>query len=368
MGMHKRLNWMLIVELLGKIGVFFILIKILLTYVIPIMFIFFNSKYKLNTYQFLLVQATPMLSMYQEDDEEDINWFWIITKNLTGVDFFDYKTLLISSIPIMGEVEQQIIAIKESGPVVVIPRAEVTSDEDEEENQEEEAINKPSEEKEETTINIVNEPKSSPPKKRKLDPKKPLILIYHTHTTESYNPDGRGQNFTTDSNFNLIKVGEELKRELEEKYGISTIHDTTFHDIPKREGAYLKSRPTVQKYLKKYDSFKIIIDLHRDANVGKNKSTAIIGNERYGRVMFVVDTLNKNHTRNNVLASKINDKFNYLYPGFSRGIIYKQSKNHYNQDLSSKIVLIEVGSNENSLEEALNSAKVIARVLAESID
>lgn len=367
MGMHKRLNWTLILEYLGKIGVFLILLKFLLSYVLPIMLIFFNSKYKLNTYQFLLIQATPMLSMYQEDDEEDINWFSVITKNLTGIDFYDYKTLLISSIPMMGEVEQQILAIKESGPIVVIPRTEVAL-EDEEEIQDEEAINNSSQEKEETAINIIEEAKSNPPQKRKLDPKKPLILIYHTHTTESYNPDGKGQNFTTDSNLNLIRVGAEIKKELEEKYGISTIHDTTFHDIPKREGAYLKSRPTVQKYLKKYDSFKIIIDLHRDANVGKNKSTAIIGNERYGRVMFVVDTLNRNHTRNNVLATKINDKFNYLYPGFSRGIMYKQSKSHYNQDLSSKIVLIEVGSNENSLEEAINSAKVIARVLAECID
>ncbi|MCX7903769.1 MAG: stage II sporulation protein P [Caloramator sp.] len=366
--MHKRLNWISILESLGKIGVFLVVIKTLLSHILPIMLIFFNSKYKINTYQFLLVQATPMLSIYQEEDEEDINWFSIITKNLTGIDFLDYKTLLISGIPIMGEVEQQILAIKENGPVIVIPRSETTLEKDEEEIQGEEIINNSSQQKEETTINIVEEAKSDPPKKRKLDPKKPLILIYHTHTTESFNPDGRGENFTTDSNLNLIKVGQELKRELEEKYGVSTIHDTTFHDIPKREGAYLKSRPTVQRYLKKYDSFKIIIDLHRDANVGKNKATAIIGNERYGRVMFVVDTLNKNHTRNNILASKINDKFNYLYPGFSRGIMYKQSKSHYNQDLSSKIVLIEVGSNENSIEEALNSVKIIARVLAECIE
>ncbi|WDU84174.1 stage II sporulation protein P [Caloramator sp. Dgby_cultured_2] len=151
--------------------------------------------------------------MYQEDDEEDINWFSVITKNLTGIDFYDYKTLLISSIPMMGEVEQQILAIKESGPIVVIPRTEVAL-EDEEEIQDEEAINNSSQEKEETAINIIEEAKSNPPQKRKLDPKKPLILIYHTHTTESYNPDGKGQNFTTDSNLNLIRVGAEIKRNL----------------------------------------------------------------------------------------------------------------------------------------------------------
>ncbi|WP_159945808.1 stage II sporulation protein P [Caloramator fervidus] len=353
--MHKRLDWKLILEVLAKLVLFFAFFRIIIPYIFPIGFIIFNSKYKTNSYEFLLSQSIPIISCCIEDDEEDINLISIVLKSFIGIDISDYRSILNVSIPVMGQIEEQILAIKEDGPVVIIPRVAQNTEDKENASSASEGLN-------------IKERKENPPKKRNLDPTKPLILIYHTHTTEAYNPDGKGSNFTVDPNYNMIRVGEELKKELEEKYGISVIHDTTFHDVPKREGAYLKSRPTVQRYLKKYNSFKIIVDLHRDANVSRNKSTAVIGSERYARIMFVVDTLHKNYTKNNVLVSKINDKFNYLYPGFSRGIMYKKSKIHYNQDLASNIILIEVGSNENSLEEALNSAKIIARVLAECIE
>lgn len=368
MGMHKRLNWQDSFANLIKIIIAIWIFKELLSYLFPVLLLSYGDKYKKNLYIYLINNSSNIFSSYEQDDDEKINSTSVLIRQITGIDINDPKSLLSLEVPLINQIDKQILLAREDGPVIVIPKIQ-----EEDETTDEEEI-KPKDSDTETSnnekesITVIKEKEKSEPKKRKLDARKPLVLIYHTHTTESYNPDGKGENFTTDSKNNMIRIGEELKKELEDKYGIATLHDTTYHDIPKREGAYNKSRPTVQKYLKKYNTFQIIIDLHRDANVTRNKSTAIIRDKSYARVMFVVDTLNKNHTKNNITASKINDNLNLLYPNFSRGIMYKQSKIHYNQDLSSKIVLIEVGSNENSLEEAINTAQILARAIAESID
>ncbi|WP_057978291.1 stage II sporulation protein P [Caloramator mitchellensis] len=370
--MHKRLDWNLILENIIKFIIALWAFKTMLSLMFPVILLSLGEQYKKNLYTFLINNSTNIFTYYDvEEDSEKINTSSIIIKYLTGIDIYDLKSVIALEIPLINQIDKQILLAKEEGPVIVVPRVEEDLDDEEkiEQNEEEQDKQQQTENTNQNEdIKVIDEKNLSSPKKKKLDPRKPLVLIYHTHTTETYNKDGNVKNFTTDSKYNLIRVGDELKKELEEKYGIATIHDTTYHDVPKREGAYSKSRPTVQKYLKKYNTFQIIIDLHRDASVSRSKTTAIIKDKSYARVMFVVDTLNKNHTKNNITTSKINDTLNLLYPGFSRGIMYKQSKLHYNQDLSSKIILIEVGSTENSLEEAINTAQILARAIAQNIN
>jgi stage II sporulation protein P len=198
---------------------------------------------------------------------------------------------------------------------------------------------------------------------------KPLVLIYHTHTTEGFNPDrlkGSEHNFSNDLNFSVSKVGEELEKELENKYGIAVVHDTTIYDIPNRDHGYSKSRQPVQKLIQKYPSLKLVIDLHRDSATDKNydRFTAVINNQRYARVMFVIGT-HKNNSKNKKTVSELEGIFNKFYPGFLRTTTY--SKNQYNQDLSPGSVLMEVGSNYNSLEEAIRTSKLIAKVISEDL-
>lgn len=375
-------------EIIGKIIFFIVGLYVLIKIFIPIIYPAslasgLNDKYEV--YKRILDKSNSYIETimdYNDFEEDKKELLSIIFKYLTDIDISDPRTYLTSQIPVLQLIDITSLISKESGPVVVVPNVaqqdvENESDSDNENEQNNNStnnsVNNSSKDDKTQQNNNSDSPLKvdvgsiKPIKKMKLDPKKPLVLIYHTHTTENYNPQNRtNEDYTTDPNKGVCRLGEVLKNELQNVYGIATIHDTTVHDLPKREGAYTKSRPTVQKYVKQYSSIKIIIDLHRDGNVNTNKTTAIINNERYARVMFVVGTNNKNHSKSELMAKKVNDVFESLYPNFSRGLMFK--KGIYNQDVSSKIILLEVGSDGNSLEEALRSAKVIGRVIAQCVN
>lgn len=200
---------------------------------------------------------------------------------------------------------------------------------------------------------------------------KPEVLIYHTHTCESYKPYG---NNNVDKNKNITQVGEELKKELE-KYGITTIHDTTIHDIETYNESYARSRVTLDKYLKEYKDFKLIIDMHRDSIENKNTVTTTINGEKVARFSFVMTKKNPHADKNIQVSEKIREIANKLYPGneatnsFNKGTFYyNYGKQFYNQDASNNAVLIEVGSHINTIDEAKGSAKYLARIMAEYIN
>ena len=96
------------------------------------------------------------------------------------------------------------------------------------------------------------------------------IIIYHTHTCESYTPTENSQytatgNFrTTDLNFSVARVGTELTNYLAGK-GYSVIHDTTYHDYPAYTGSYARSLSTVENLLGTYKNVDMVLDIHRDA-------------------------------------------------------------------------------------------------------
>jgi stage II sporulation protein P len=98
----------------------------------------------------------------------------------------------------------------------------------------------------------------------------PLVLIYHTHATESFERydsayyDTRNTWRSTDNNNNMVAVGAAMAHALE-KEGIGVIHDTTQHDYPSYNGSYERSAKTIQNYLQQFPSIKIVLDLHRDA-------------------------------------------------------------------------------------------------------
>lgn len=372
-------------EILVKIVFFiiglFMMLRIVLPIIYPVSVATDTKIQELVFFEQVINKSNAAIESTQDtvEDEEKKDLFSIVFKYISGVDLSNPKSLIASQVPILGLLDMVLIAENGDGPgpIVVVPTDEIEKNKEQTENtpesDEEEHEDTPAEPGEKTpekqpsgTEKIVKPGTTKPVAIKKLDPSKPLILIYHTHTTENYNPSGKAEeNFTKDFNLGVCKVGEALEKELESKYGIATIHDTTVHDVPKRAGAYEKSRPTVQNYLKKYPSLQIVIDLHRDADLGNN-GTAIINKERYARVAFILATGHKNYDKNAKLAQKLKDTFDVEYPGFARGVIYK-SKMRYNQDLSAKIALIEVGSNNNSLQEAVNTSKLLAKVLAKNI-
>lgn len=200
------------------------------------------------------------------------------------------------------------------------------------------------------------------------------ILIFHTHTCESYTPSEQYQyeqtgNFrTTDLNYSVARVGDELANCLN-TYGFNVTHDKTYHDYPAYSGSYTRSATTVQNLLKNNTS-DIIIDLHRDAIGSKSDydPSVKIGDDVAAQLMFVMGTnggglYHPNWQSNLKFAIELQEKANEMYPGLFKPIIVRNSR--YNQHLGSAACIIEVGATGNTLEQCLTSMKYLAKVMAE---
>ena len=208
-----------------------------------------------------------------------------------------------------------------------------------------------------------------------LECNSPEVLIVHTHTTESFTDNEQAKytatssDRSTDETKNMIAVGNILADVLTQR-GISVIHDTTVHDYPSYNGAYNRSKATVLSNLEKYPSIKLVLDLHRDGIVRsdgtKVKVSCEINGEKTAQCMFVVGTnvslTHDNWQENMKLACKLQNKANELYPNLMRPINVREER--FNQQLSTGAIIIEVGSNGNTLNEAKNGAKYIGNVIA----
>ncbi|ATD56196.1 stage II sporulation protein P [Clostridium chauvoei] len=204
-----------------------------------------------------------------------------------------------------------------------------------------------------------------PTLKKALDNSKPEVLIYHTHTMEYYAEAGKE---TTDSNFNVVGVGDILAKELEEGYGISVIHDKTNHSLEYND-SYLRSEETLKSYLNKYGDFKLVIDLHRDSLDPGKRVTGELNGQELAKFMFVRTENSPRYAANEALTDKLYGISTSLYPEITRKIMtYEIGKNAFNQGLSDNSILIEVGFNTNTAQEAKLTAKYIARVLAEHLN
>lgn len=361
----ERLEW--VFKIIFCAAGFIILLKMFLIIIKPV-----SLAYDLNSsnefYESIINKSNSSIevTMNSGEKKKSNGIFTIVFKYVTGIDIENPKTYISSQIPLLSLFDINTIAKGEDTPIEVIPKdndyEKVTPNDDklfEDEEKDDELPNVPEK--------VVTPGKITTPNKINLTPSKPLVLIVHTHTTECYNPDNiYGGNYSTDFNKGVVKIGETLKKELESKYGIATLHDKTVHDNPVYYGAYKRSRPIIQNYVKKYPSLKLVIDLHRDGITNKSTSTAIINGEKYSRVMFVIGLKNKNASKSKALANKINNIFNTYYPGLSRGLHFANNS-VYNQDLTDKMILMEIGSNKNNINEALKTVDIIAKIIALSI-
>lgn len=201
------------------------------------------------------------------------------------------------------------------------------------------------------------------------------ILIFHTHTCESYTESEKykykqtGNYRTTDKNYTVVNVGRELDRQLQ-SYGYKVIHDETYHDYPSYSGSYSNSYKTVTNLLEENKDTDIVIDLHRDA-IGDNTyaPTVKIGDEYAAQLMFVMGgNISKEHPnwqQNLKFAVKIQEKANEMYPGLFKPIILRDAS--YNQQTAKAACIIEVGATGNTMEHALTSMKYLAKVISEAL-
>lgn len=206
----------------------------------------------------------------------------------------------------------------------------------------------------------------------RLDGSGPQILIVHTHTTECYIGDGMSSDSerSTDDEKNMVAVGE-CMREVFESYGIECVHDTTVHDYPTYQGAYTRELETVKKEMSEFPSIKLVFDVHRDAFIYNDGSKLRVACDIDGvptaKVMIVcgTDAMGLSHPQwreNFKLASKIQNAAQIMYPGMMRPINLRRER--FNMHTTNGSLLFEVGSNGNTLSEAKEGGKNIARAVA----
>lgn len=205
----------------------------------------------------------------------------------------------------------------------------------------------------------------------------PAVLILHSHATESYTQTDRfsytpsSAYRTLDTERNIVQVGKALKEALERR-GIVVIHDTTLHDYPSYNDAYIQSRQTMQQWLSQYPSISLVIDLHRDAagdSAIKQLSTATtINNTETAQLMLVVGSnaggrQHPNWKVNFALAAKLHAQLEKRFPGICRPISFRTER--FNQDLSAGALLIEIGAAGDTLEQALAAADFLAEGISD---
>ena len=200
---------------------------------------------------------------------------------------------------------------------------------------------------------------------------RPRVLIYHTHTHEAYaqtaaDPYRETESWRTeDQTHSVVRVGEALAALLTD-YGFDVVHDTADYEYPKLNTAYARSLDMLET--KRGETFNLCFDLHRDAWDKSMAECACIGSQRAAQLMMLIGNggnfdIKPDYEANLAFAARLTDRINALCDGLCRPVMVKNGR--YNQHLFTPSVLIEVGHNLNTLDEALASMPVLAEALAD---
>lgn len=233
--------------------------------------------------------------------------------------------------------------------------------------------------KNETTYQIDTQALLDAPLSFQLQGEGPHVLIVHTHASESYTPTDQNNYLpsdpsrTEDTNFNVVRVGDELEQELK-KRGVKVIHARDINDYPSYNESYKKTLGVIEWYLQNYPSIQMVFDVHRDAVVKadgtKIKFTADVGGEKVAQVMLVCGTNqgglpNDTWQENLKFALKLQNTLETTYPGLARPLNLR--KERFNMHATKGSVIVEVGTHGNTLEEATASMKYLAEAVSQTL-
>ena len=226
------------------------------------------------------------------------------------------------------------------------------------------------------TVDIEGILSSKPAVKIAMDGK-PQVLIVHTHTTEAYMNEDKGyyvkgdDTRSTDTAQNVCRVGDAITEQLTAA-GIVTIHDRTLHDYPSYSGSYNAAAETIEKHLEQNPSIQVVIDVHRDAITQSDdtrvKPTAVIDGKNAAQCMIISgcqegSVYDFDHWEENLkLTVRLQQALETNYPGLARSMLFTARR--YNMHLTHGSFLVEVGSEANTLDEAIYTGELIGKALA----
>ncbi len=207
----------------------------------------------------------------------------------------------------------------------------------------------------------------------------PQVLIVSTHTSECYMEEDRAyytdkdRTGTYDKTKNVLCIGKIIKDNLCAA-GICAVQSEAVHD-KKFSGSYAASAKTIKEYLSRYPSIKVVIDVHRDSvnydNGVKVKPTVKIDGKKAAQVMLVIGCEAgqvegfPNWRQNFRLAIRLQQQLENDYPSLARAGTFTPRK--YNQHLTTGSMLIEMGTEANTLEEAKYSAQLLSNSLIKTL-
>ena len=207
----------------------------------------------------------------------------------------------------------------------------------------------------------------------------PQVLIVHTHGSESYTPDASfpytptENTRTTDTRYNVVRVGDELQKVLEEN-GVQAVHIRDIFDSPAYSGPYARSLTATENALAEYPTIKVVIDVHRDSILTDDgtayKTSCTIDGEEMAQLMFVVGTdegglYHPDWQDNLNYVTNLQYQLNRSYPGLMRPVNLRTQR--FNQHASPGSMLVEVGSSGNTMPEALAAIRLFGQTLADDL-
>ncbi len=194
------------------------------------------------------------------------------------------------------------------------------------------------------------------------------ILIYHTHSQEGYVDSTPG-----DPNSSVVAVGERLAQLLREQYGLNVFHHTGEYDVADRDNAYSYAGPALEQVLAENPSIEVVIDLHRDGVAEGTHLVSEVNGKQTAQIMFfnglsrttangnIAYLANPNLADNLAFSFQLKLAAEEYYPGFARATYLKGYR--YNLHYRPRSLLVEVGAQTNTLEEAMNAMEPLADII-----
>ena len=222
-----------------------------------------------------------------------------------------------------------------------------------------------------TSNEVVKLKKNETNKKIETKKENPTIYIYNTHQTEEYKPTS----FLEYSvNPNVLMASYILEEQLSNKGNVVLVEEESVSKLRTSlglnyAGSYKVTRSMMENAKKNNPTLKYYIDLHRDS-LTHDKTTLTVDGKSYAKILFIVGLENSNYQENLDFTNKISDLLNQKVKGLSKGIYKKEGplvNGVYNQDFSNRVILIELGGNENTIDEVYRSLIVLGEVIDEVI-
>ena len=327
-----------------------------------------NSEPFTNMFLNILGNQIPQFEGSLRSDLETPSFYNLAFELVTGVNSNDIVSLLTQEIPGFDTSITEIYIAGEGSDYYNLPQESpppnfdtLLSKEDDKRDQE-----SPSDKEDSANTNNDSNPLQAP-----------SVFIYHSHSWEAYLPlidesVKPSDSSSIDNNENVVLVGSMLSDKLKE-YGINNSHNQI--NMAKAlndkgldyKSSYTLSREQVITATSQNKSINYYIDIHRDS-ARKNSTTQTINGKDYARLYFVVGKAHENYEENLEFATNIHKELELKYPGISKGVYLKtklEGNGVYNQDISNKSLLIEVGGIDNNKEELNNTIEAFAEIFNE---